>query len=226
MRLAQAYASSYAGSDKDAVMYGLPIRSAYRIGARSLDYWLVRNQLSLVLDSAASLPAPDESLRIETTRSLPADLDAFLVEHRSGFRCHAERSHAFLTWRFLRHPHVHYDVAVLRDASGQMRGYAAYRSAEFMGRRFGLLMDLMAAPRDEAALLALVRWAAVRTAEDGMQGLFFLTSPALPWFGLLQRWGFRAETTDYVFAARPYAELDPQYLRAHWSYTLADFDIL
>ena len=227
VRLAQAYASTYAGPDQDAVMYGLPIRSAYRIGARYLDYWLVRSQLGLVLDDVASLPPADDGLLVEATAALPEDLDAFLDRQRAGLRCHAVRSHAFLTWRFLRHPHVAYEVAFARSApSGELRGYAVYRGAEFMGRNLGLLMDFMVEPGDDAALASLLRWASACATREGRRALFFLTSPPWPWFDLLQRFGFRAETTDYVFAARPYAELEPEYLRAHWTYTLADLDIL
>jgi hypothetical protein len=84
----------------------------------------------------------------------------------------------------------------------------------------------MTAPGDDSALAELVRWAAGRTAADGMRQLFALAAPPWPWFELLQRWGFRAQTTEYVLAVRPYAVVEPGYLRAHWTYTLADFDIL
>jgi len=227
VRLAQAYASTYSGHDNNALMYGLPIRAAQRIGARYLDYWLLRSQLGLVLAGTASLPPADEQVAVAPARSLPADVDPFLAAQRSALRCHAVRSRAFLEWRLLNHPNVRYELAIARSAGGgDVRGYAFYRRATFMGRDLGLLMDVLAAPGDDAALAALVRWATERSAADGTRGLFFLTAPSLPWFALLQRWGFRAQTTDYVLAARPYAVLEPEYLRAHWTYTLADFDIL
>ena len=132
-----------------------------------------------------------------------------------------------MTWRFLNHPHTRYELATVRTAgSGELRGYAVYRPAEFMGRQLGLLMDVMVEPGDHAALAELVQWASERAKQDEKNGLFFLTTPALPWFGLLQEWGFRAQATDYVLAARTYAVVEPAYLRAHWTYTLADFDIL
>ncbi|HEU4418010.1 MAG TPA: hypothetical protein VFT55_03675 [Planctomycetota bacterium] len=227
VRLAQAFASTFAGHGNHAVMYGLPIRSAHRIGARYLDYWLLRSQLGLVLEHTSSLPPDDEQLVVEPSGSLPGDLDAFLATQRPAFRCHAERSHAFLSWRFLNHPSVTYALATVRSAgNGGLRGYAVYRNAKFMGRDFGLLMDVMTAPDDDAALIALVRWAAGRTAADGMRGLFTLAAPPLPWFERLQRWGFRAQTTEYVLAVRTYAAVEPAYLLANWTYTLADFDIL
>lgn len=227
VRLAQAYASTFSGCDDNALMYGLPIRAAHRIGARYLDYWLMRSQLGLVLASDRELPARDERLTLAADRALPADLDGFAAAQLRSFRCQAVRSRAFLTWRFVDHPHVGYDLATVRSAGGgELRGYAVYRSATFMGRDFGVLMDVLVAPGDEAALAELVRWAAGRSAADGMPALFFLAPPPSPWFTQLQRWGFRAEPTDWVLAARPYAVIDPAYLRAHWTYTLADFDIL
>lgn len=227
VRLAQAYASTYSGHDGNCVMYGLPIRSAHRIGARYLDYWLLRSQIGLVLDGVAGLPPRDERLAVEPAAELPDDLDAFLAVQRSAFRCHGLRSRAFLAWRFLDHPHVTYELATVRGAGGgPVRGYGVYRRAQFMGRDLGLLMDVMVGPDDHAALAAVVRWAAGRAAADGARGLFFLTAPPLPWFTRLQDWGFRAEATDYVLAARTYAGVEPAYLRAHWTYTLADFDVL
>ncbi len=227
VRLAQAYASSFSGFENNALMYGLPIRSAHRIGSRYLDYWLLRSQLGLVLEGDVALPPGDERVVVEPVGEPSVDHDEFARAAQQGFRCHGSRSRAFLNWRFVDHPHVRYQLAEARSgASGALRGCAAYRSARFRGRDFGLLMDVFAMPGDAAAVLALVRWAAARAARDGMSAVFFLTTPALPWFGLLQQWGFRAQTTDYVLAARPYAAIDPAFLRAHWTYTLADFDIL
>lgn len=227
VRLAQAYASTFSGYGNNALMYGLPIRSAHRIGSRYLDYWLLRNQIGFVLENVRSMPARDEQLEVEVVDALPSDLDAFLAGVRSSYRCHAERSGEFLTWRFLTHPHQKYELATVRDkASGALRGYAVYRDSFFMGRQLGLLMDVMVAPDDHAALAELVQWASARSASDGMSGLFFLSTPAQPWFGLMQDWGFRAQATDYVLAARTYQVVEPAYLREHWFYTLADFDIL
>jgi hypothetical protein len=227
VRLAQAYASTFSGSGDNALMYGLPIRSAHRIGARYLDYWLLRSQLGLVLDDLTSLPALDGGLVVESVTTLPADLDAFLVALRPSYRCHAERSSAFLRWRFLTHPNTTYQIAVVRRAgSGELRGYVVYRPSDFLGRGLGLLMDLMVLPRDDAALAALLRWVCERAVADGRRGLFGLGAPPQPWFRRLQDWGFRVETTPYVLAARPYAVIDPAYLREHWFYTLADYDIL
>ena len=227
VRLAQAYASTFSGHGNNALMYGLPIRSAHRIGSKYLDYWLLRNQLGFVLESVHSMPPRDEQLDVQAIDTLPADLDPFLAAQRAAFRCHAERSSEFLSWRFLRHPHQKYELAAVRNrSSGELRGYAVYRSSVFMGRELGLLMDVMVAPDDHAALSELVYWASARANDDAMSGLFFLSTPAQPWFDLMQDWGFCAEATNYVLAARTYAVVEPAYLRAHWTYTLADFDIL
>ncbi len=56
VRLAQAWASTFGASGCDAVMYGLPIPEAYRIGARYLDYWMLRSQPMLICRDPARLP--------------------------------------------------------------------------------------------------------------------------------------------------------------------------
>src|SRR5690606_16150414 len=125
VRLAQAYASTFSGYANNALMYGLPIRSAHRIGSRYLDYWLLRNQLGMTLDNLRAMPVRDEQLLVSTAASLPDDLEAFLTAQRPLWRCHADRSSAFLTWRLLNHPHQKYELATVRPArNGQMRGCA------------------------------------------------------------------------------------------------------
>ncbi|MFN3243619.1 MAG: hypothetical protein ACE37K_19090 [Planctomycetota bacterium] len=226
VRLAQAYASSFSGLEDNSTMYGLPIRSAHRIGSKYLDYWLARSQLGFVLSDTSRLPARDEQLEVQPIDALPDDLDAFLTANREHHRCRSERSAEFYQWRFVSNPLTRYQLAVLRDRTGALRGAAVYRSAHFMGRDLGLLVDLVAAPDDDAAAVELVRWSTDRAAAEGQQGVFFLAAPPWPWFAAMQQWGFRAETTDYVLAARTYASVEPAFLRDHWVYTLADFDIL
>jgi len=106
-------------------------------------------------------------------------------------------------------------------------GYAVYREATLWGRDLGILMDFHADPEDRPTCLGLLRWAADRASSDGRRALMFFCATSSPWFVLLQGWGFAVEPTQYTMTARPYdGRLEPAFLREHWNYTLADFDIL
>lgn len=224
--LALAYASSFAGPDQDAVMYGLPIREAFRIGSRYLDYWLLRQQPALLLDH--SIQPYIGSLEVSEIRSVRPDCDAFLGSVVQSHRCHAERSARFLEWRFLNSPRQIYSIACARESeSGQHRGVAIYRHAEIFGSPSGILMDLLCRPYDDEAARSLTSWAINRAAQDRQSALLYLTNPGSWIFEFLQGLGFEVIPTPYMAVARTYhPDLSPAYLREHWTYSLADYDIL
>ena len=227
VRLAQAYASTHGHPDDDAVMYGLPSRDAGRIGARYLDYWPLRSQLLLAVRNDLAFPAADDSVRIEETADVPDDVDELYHRASQELRCTTIRDASFLRWRFTSHPEGVYRLFLARnDADETLRGYAVYRPGRIVGRDGGLLVDWLADPGDDAAAGSLLR-AVLRAAwADHFRELFFLLSTSSPWFIRFQDWGFRGEPTPYTMTARPYdSKLEPDYLRDHWHYTLADFDI-
>jgi hypothetical protein len=228
VRLAQAYASTFAGLREDAVMYGLPSPEAARIGTRYLDYWAVRSQWVLVCREEHRLPlgAPETpALPVDT---FPAEMDAFATRLERVHRCIGRRDAAFLNWRFRDHPARPYGMAVARDgASAEVRGYAVWRVGRLAGQEGAVLMDWMVDPGDDAAARSLLSWVVQQSIAAGQDVLSFLCPTSSPWFGRFQDWGFRAEPTAYTMTARPYdPRVQPGFLRAYWYYTLADFDIL
>lgn len=233
VRLAQAYASTHGRPDDDAVMYGLPSEEAWRVGTRYLDYWMLRSQYLLAVRNANAFPSESDEIAVEVVDRAPDDLDGFAETLAAQYRCSAVRGRAFVQWRFADHPDRPYRIAVARERSGpgsakqgRIRGFAVHKSGGLIGRSAGLLVDWGVALDDPEAAGALLRFALHETWRGGNRELFFLTGTASPWFSTFQDWGFRAEPTLYTMTARPYdSRIEPTYLRHHWHYTLADFDI-
>lgn len=225
VRLAQAYASTYGVPGQDAVMYGLPNRDVYRIGCRYLDYWPLRQQWLLVLHGR--VPGDDPDVVIESVPSFDAGVDALFdrVAERTG--CIAERRATFLNWRFRDDPRGGHAITIARDRrDAGIRAYAVHRRAHWMGRPVALLMDWLCETDDKAAAASLLRAVAIAYEARDEDTLVFVCPTSSPWFDRFQEWGFRPMVAPYVMTARPYdVRFEPAFLREHWYYTLADFDI-
>lgn len=235
VRLGQAYASTFGHPDEDAVMYGLPSQEAFRLGARYLDYWMMRSQYLLVARRDVGFPTAEEQsdgVVVETIRRFPSDVDALTERLSAGVhRCMVRRDARFLNWRFADPPASPYRMAIARDAAGSdrgaVRGYAVVRPARLIGRDVCVLVDWLVDPDDEAAAGDLLRFAMRECWRARRRELFFLCPTNSVWFERFQAFGFVAEATHYNMTARPYeSRLEPEYLREHWYYTLADFDIV
>lgn len=230
VRMAQAYESTFAQPPHgQAVMYGLPIPEAYVVGARYIDYWMLRTQPVLVSRGGVGLPPVARGLQIDHVRGFTEEMDHWCGAWREHYPFAQVRDSAFLNWRFRDHPQGEYFVGIARTKdAGDFRGYAVYRRGFFLGREVGLVMDWFVPPDDEEAAANLLGWLAWRTgSEDGLHEIVFLCPPSSRWFGWFQGAGFEVETTSYVMIGRPFhRDLEPGDLRDHWYYTLADFDVL
>jgi len=226
VRLAQAYANTFAIPGGDAVMYGLPNRSVYRIANRYMDYWTLRQQWMLVAQGEHHAPE-DTGVRIERATSFGDDVTALYERLTSSYRCMARRDARFLNWRFRDAPGAPYEITLARDATdGTLRAYAVHRRAQMMGHDVGVVVDWLCDPEDHAAGVAAQGAVRSRHSARDNQTVAFLCPTSSVWFGEFQRWGFRVVPSPYMMIGRPFVpQLEPRYLREHWYYTLADFDI-
>ncbi len=229
VRLAQAYASTFAIPGVDAVMYGLPVPEHYRIGVKYLDYWMLRTQFQLTLRHADQLPDWDWKTHAIEVTEFPEDVLALAERLESRHhRCVARRDKAFLDWRFASHPWKSYRMAVARPGDGgDVLGLAVYSKARFGNATRGILVDWYVDPESPGAAQSLLRWTAERAAQDGLHDLVTILPPTSIWWERFIQFGFEAEPTPYVMTARPYdVRFASAWLREHWYYTLADMDLV
>ena len=226
VRLAQAYTSTYGIPGGNAVMFGFPARRGLRIGTRFTDYWMLRQQWMLV-SQGESEPA-DSGVEVHDVDSVDDDVTALCERLLPGYRCVTRRDARFLRWRFLDPPASPYRVTLARSATDRtLRAYAVHRAARFMGNDVGILMDWLCDPADHAAAWSLQAAVREHYARLGRSTVVFFCPTTSQWFGAFQGFGFGVRPSPYVMTARPFLpQLEPRFLREHWYYTLADFDIL
>lgn len=227
VRLAQAYESSFAGPDRAAVMYGLPIPNAYRIGARFMDYWMLRAQSALVLRDDRKLPPIDPALDVVDCANFGEDLDPLAQRSFGREVWVGRRDSKWMNWRFpARAEDPYHRLQVLHAASGQVLANVVWREAHFLGRPVLAIVDAIVPPDEKAAHAAALR-VLLSIAAERQRDLVTLAAPTSAWASQLVEFGFRTEPTLYVMVGRPFhPDLDPRALRESWHYTLADLDVI
>lgn len=226
--VAKPYSDNYGGAPpgKDPFLYGLPTRRAHRIGARQLDYQVVRNQSKLCVDTDSIDAGAAPGIEVEEVTRFPDEVDALFDRFAEGRGAIAVRDHAFLTWRYLEHPEIRYRIALARRR-GALVGLAVYRHTGFDGREEGLLVDWMVPPDDERACHAIRAWLGHCAAEDGSERLTGIFPDTCPEWAAFQGAGFRVRPSEYYMVGRVYhGPWSMMWMYWNWYYCLGDLDIV
>jgi len=224
VRTARAFFDAYGGSP-DTLLYGWPSERAWRLGKQVLGYEAVRTQPALVqpLDTTTRGDPP----QVEQLTTLDHQA-RWLFERCAGdFAAAALRDDAFLTWRFLEHPEVRYELLGVRDLEGILRGLAVYRlgAASFDG--LGLVVDWLVPPGESEVGALLLEALLARSRRDGARALAAWLPEWSPWFGGFQEKGFRVHPTPWRLALKTFTRrIDAAWLREGWWFTLADSDLV
>jgi hypothetical protein len=225
---AKPFCDTYGGPPpRDQIMYGMPVRRAYRIGQKFLGYQVVRdqNRLQAAPEGVRVRAAP--GVEVEEVARYGDELDAFFERARAPHAAIAVRDSAFVNWRFAARPGGSYALALARrTADSRPLGYAVYARGSFDLQEGGLVCDWLVDPGEPAAGHALRAWLAARGNADGVERLSAIFPEPCADFLAFQRAGFRVDGTHYVTSAGSYTRtfhtLD---LYWDWYYTLADFDL-
>lgn len=228
VHVAQPFCDTYGGPPpKDQIMYGMPVRRAYRIGQKFLGYQLVRDQHRVCAPADAVQGRAAPGIVIEEVAHFPEDVDAFFERARAPHKAIAVRDRAFLDWRFAQRPGNAYRIALARRVADRaLVGYAVYARGSFDLRDGGLVADWLVDPGEARAGDALRAWIGERARSDGAPEVIAVFPEPCADFAAFQRAGFRVESTSYFTSAGSYTRtfhtLD---LYWDWYYTLADFDL-
>jgi len=225
---AQPFSDIYGGPPpKDQIMYGLPVRRAYRIGQRFLKYQTVRDQHEVRGDVERVRIDAAPGIEVEEVDAFPDEVDAFFERASRPLRAVAVRDRAFLSWRFERHPTKAYRIALARAAgSGELVGYAVTRKDSFDLRESGLVCDWLLDPERREAGHALRAWLVERARAEGVPDVRGIFPEPCAEFREFQQAGFRVHPTSYFLAAGSYyRSFHTLGLYWDWYYTLAEFDL-
>jgi len=218
----EAFIAAFRSSDP--FIWGLPVRSAWRIGQRALGYELVQPVWSFALESLR--PTGGTQVEVEECGHVPAEIDELFARVASEQPALCVRDHAALTWRYTNCPSVDYRMLCARRGA-QLIGWCAFREGGFDGQTGTLLCDWVVPASERAGLSALIERVFACARDVG--GLPLRTACAIDsWeWEALQEVGFRVRPTRYIIAGRSFERARPAswYARSlRW--TLGDTDLV
>jgi hypothetical protein len=207
-------------------MYGMPVRSAWRIGRLYLDYEVCRSQDALWVDPDRFRAAAAPCVEVEEVERFPEEVVELFERAREPHGALAVRDAAYLNWRFVERPEHAYRCALARGARGESLGLAVYRGAVFDGHESGLVCDWLVPAGEERAAHALRAWLVERARSEDRRCLAGIWPETCPDWGSFQRAGYRVSPTQYYNVICQYtARFDIRWLYWNWYYTLGDFDL-
>lgn len=232
-RCVEAYVRRFGRPDEETVMYGLPNRQAYRIGARFFGYIHLHDVRALATptDAAALLPAVrdlDGGSCVAVDR-VPDDLDELWERVRVEHPVSVIRDRRYLAWRYDAKPRGAYRRFAMRDARGRLLAYF-------------VLVDRWIEGEIKKNVTAVVEWVvdrrhpSTKAIAELVPRYAHEAGASEAWFvfrRMSDEWRHCAEV-GYVEAATPFVLVGGTYdealvpldrLRAEWFFTLGDFDV-
>lgn len=159
---------------------------------------------------------------VELTKEFDRRFDDLWLAASRRFDVIAERSAAYLTWRFVRCPHEQYRTLTLSDAEGRLIGYVVYAHMDRSVR----IVDLLVA--DFGVLDTLVPEFMLKMRRDGISAVTFTYFGCDAVGGALRRFGFYRrpgihQVLVYLNDALPRDEIPLD--KASWYLTEGDRDV-
>ncbi|MFQ5615763.1 MAG: GNAT family N-acetyltransferase [Anaerolineales bacterium] len=107
----------------------------------------------------------DPAIRIECRETFGDEINILWNALSPKFSALVRRDSEYLDWKFSQQPHMHHEKFVARQ-DGEIRGYVILRRARPPERNAGIVVDMFAAPSDEAVIRALLLHAIQRFREQ------------------------------------------------------------
>ena len=228
--LLRAFSEEFAGEGKAALTFGLPNEYSSRI-AQAVFGWQVLHQVTRVarsLDTNTTTPSWLSRRRytIHRLEEFAGIADPLWQRCRGDLPLATIRSAPYLTWRYLRCPHVRYQASVAWDRLRNRPAGLVVLRMGWEGQPLCAVVDWLVPRSEPAAAWVLLRHAETEARRAGMKEVSAWFSPD----SLEQRWflarGYTAEPTRYPLLAKAYATgLAPDWVSRHWYYTMGDTDV-
>lgn len=217
-----------AGDDGAALMYGVPLRAAFRI-ANGVFAWQAVFPLTRVVRPVSGLPTGDRRggwrYVVRAVDRFEAWLDRLWAECLPALPFATVRDAAFMNWRFVECPHIRYVPYVLWDRwRARARGLAVLRF-EWEGQPIATVADWLVPRGDRVAAAALLQGVETEAVRRDVRELAAWLPPDSPEQRFFLGRGYRAEVSDVPLTARLYTtRLDWEWVTRHWYFTMADSD--
>ncbi len=217
-------------AEGDAVMYGYPVKAAERIGKRYLEYNFLRVVNYLVRPVDTGDAEGPSGIGIETSKTVPQEVDALFATVANEKKCLTTRNHQFLDWRYVKIPGDDFEIVTARR-DGALCGLIVLRPEHELIPGACSIADWVVPEGDTEACDALLAAATRRAREGGRQNVMAVFADTSLEFGRLCDHGFElVPSTVYMerrLTQRIYDEnLSEEFLAEHWWYTLGDSDLV
>ncbi|MCA8950407.1 MAG: hypothetical protein KDE27_12950 [Planctomycetes bacterium] len=224
--------SAHSRRIQDAVLYGFPVDTAFRIGSRYLEYHFLRDIDYLTRDAGAGVfPAPS-GVAIERVDAIPADIGALYAVMRAEKRLLLRRDYRYLDWRYRRNPQrADYELWTARALPDRrLIGFVVLKPKAGLAPDSATIADWLAAETDDRAIDALVHVATRRLLEE-QKDLLMTVFPewSSEWQALAARGFAKTPSATWLQRRLVYlitgSPLTADVLQRDWWYALGDSDL-
>lgn len=219
------------GPGHAALLYGFPNQDSDRVSQEVFGWRDLHQVVRVVrrLDAGGRASAgwlARSRYAVRPLERFDGPTDRLWERCRHGLPLATVRDARYLTWRYLRCPHVRYQPYLAWDRWRERPAGLTVLRMGWEGLPVCAIVDWLV-PRGEAAPAgALLAHAEAEARRAGMVEVAAWFPPASP----EQRWflarGYAAEPTRYPLPARSYApDLSLEWVARHWYYTMGDADV-
>lgn len=227
--LGRTFTDQYARHGNE-VGYGFPVRIAERIGARLLDYHLLRAIDYLVRPTSEPPPASPAALRTEEVASFPAAVDELQASCQPPVPCALRKNRDYLHWRYVLAPHHRDYVRLLAWRGDQLTGVLVLRPRHELVPDSCAVVDCVVAEHDADTARALLAAGCRIAAAAGRKVLTAVFADHDPMHGALRAIGASLVPSSQWLERRltyritgPF--VTPELLATSWRYALGDTDL-
>ena len=209
-----------------ALMWGFPQPPLLRVLTRFAQVEVLRDVVFLVKPVADAPPPPAAEVVVERLDRCSPEIDAFWHSCSSQHATAVHRNADYLTWRFLQHPDIDYQLLAARDVGSRaLRGLAVTRTGGWDPTLLSLCEWLVPVD-DDLAERALIAHAVLQARSRGLDYVAAWFPHSMTWFHRFQaEYGFFAHGLTYQQVARTWvADYPRPWLHEHWYQTMGDID--
>ncbi len=218
------------GEHGNEVGYGFPVRIAERIGARLLDYHLLRPIDYLLRACSEPPPASPAALRVVAADTFPREVDALQRRCVPKAPCAVRRDQRYLQWRYVHAPHRDRYVRLLAWAGEELRGVMVLATHHELVPDSCAIVDWVGADHDADTARALLAAACRIAAGHRRQCVTAACAEHDPMHARLREIGAAAVPSSRWLERRltyriTGPHVTPELLASAWRYSLGDTDL-
>ena len=222
--------SAHARRIGDAVLYGFPVDTAFRIGTRYLEYHFLRGIDYLIRDANAPLPPPPPAVTCERVATIPPDIGSLYASIALEKRLALRRDYRYLDWRYVQNPaRADYEAWTARR-HGRLCGFVVLKPRQALIPGGATIADWMVPAEDAETIDAVVQVAVQRARQEGKASLMTVFPEwSTEWAALVQRGFVQTPSANWLERRLVYlitgSPLTQETLAARWWYALGDSDL-